>query len=135
MLQKTSWPDVNAKVRRNGRESGDPLVLHSTRGSLLVRPPPPTYLFRDGYRFGVIEGAPLTKDQAQDNLDREIIQAVADGRQSGTAIRAALACSKDKALTLVANLERRGHIKNTGTASRPHYVVSESGRRLLDSAE
>jgi hypothetical protein len=135
LLQKTAWPDVNAKVRRSGQESGDPLVLHSTRGSLLVRPPPPTFLFRDGYRFGLISGETLTKDQAQDNLDREIIRAVADGRQSGTAIRAAVGCAKDKALVLVANLERRGHIRNTRTAARPHYVVSESGRRFLEAAE
>lgn len=138
LLQTSKWADVEAKVRRTGREKGDPLVLMSTRGSLLVQAPPPIFLHRDGYYLGRVAGASLTRDQVADKRDRAVLSAVRAGATSKNAIAAQVGGKKQAVLDRVDDLEARGHLRNgspNGSQSHPQYVLTGDGARFLDAAE
>jgi RecA-family ATPase len=138
LLQSTTWPDIETKVRRTGQEHGDPLVLQSTRGSLLVKAPPPIYLYRNGFFIGHVAGASLTRDQILDERDRVVLRAVRAGAQSKNAIAVATGGKKQGVLDRIDDLETRGHLRNgspNGSLSRPQYVITSSGERFLEFAE
>lgn len=138
LLQSATWSDIETKVRRTGQERGDPLVLTSTRGSLLVRPPDPIYLHRDGFCIGRVAGAALTHDQILDERDREVLRAVRCGAQTKNAIAAAAKGKKAAVLDRVDDLEARGFLRNgfpNGSRLRPEYVLTSEGARFLDADE
>jgi len=138
LLQAATWSDIETKVRRTGQERGDPLVLTSTRGSLLVRPPEPIYLHRDGFCIGRVAGAALTQEQILDERDREVLRAVRSGAQTKTVIATAVRGKKAAILARVDALEARGLLRNgspNGSPSRPEYVLTSEGARFLDAAE
>jgi RecA-family ATPase len=133
LLQTARWTDIESKVRRTGKERGDPLVLMSTRGSLLMRPAEPIFLHRDNYFIGRIAGATLTREQQEDEKDREVVRAVRGGARSKNAINAVVTGKKTNINARIDNLVRRGHLIEGGSqSSSPGYVVSASGARLLE---
>jgi RecA-family ATPase len=138
LLQTATWADIESKVRRTGQERGDPLVLSSTRGSLLVKAPAPLYLHRDGYYFGHIAGATMSAEQQADNKDRKILQAVRGGATTKTRVCAVVGGRKKEQLDRIDALIGRGHLHDggsqTGSGSKASLVVSTSGARLLDDA-
>ncbi len=138
LLQTTTWSDVEAKVKRTGREEGDPLVLQSTRGSLLVKAAPPIFLHRDGFYLGAVQGQPLTFDQVLDSRDRAVLSAVRSGHQSKNAIAAHVGGKKTSVLARIDDLEIRGHISNSspnGSQTRPIFTLTSSGSKFLDQSE
>ena len=138
LLQSTTWPDIEAKVQRTGQEHGDPLVLQSTRGSLLAKALPPIYLHRDGFHIGRIAGATLSREQMLDERDRAVLRAVRSGAQSKNAIASAVGGKKSSVLDRIDDLEARGHLRNgspNGSQSRPHFIVTSEGARFLEPAE
>lgn len=138
LLQAATWSDIETKVQRTGQERGDPLVLTSTRGSLLVRPPEPIYLHRDGFGIGRVAGATLTREQILDERDREVLRAVRAGAQTKSAIAVAVKGKKAAVLDRVDDLEVRGFLRNgsqNGSQSRPQYALTSEGASFLDAAE
>lgn len=138
LLQAAKWADIEDKVQRTGNEAGDPLVLTSTRGSLLVRPPAPIYLHRDGFFIGRVEGATLTRGQQEDERDRAVLRAVRQGPDGGASKNQIAAMVKGRraaALERVDALEGRGLLARTGPSGSPRFVVSGTGSRFLDAAE
>lgn len=134
LLQATTWADIEAKVKRTGRERGAPLVLQSTRGSLLVKAPEPIYLHREGFYFGRVAGATLTRDQIEDERDREVLRAVHRGAQTKSDIAAAVGGRREFALNRIDDLVGRGHLSSpNGSATRPKYVVTVEGARFLEA--
>jgi len=134
LLQTATWSDIESKVRRTGQERGDPLVLISTRGSLLVKAPEPMFLHRDGFYIGRVAGAVLTRDQQLDDRDREVLRAIRAGAQSKRQIEASV---KGKSTTIyrhIDDLELRRHIENVSPNASCKYVVTDSGLRLLEQA-
>lgn len=138
LLQTTTWADIESKVTRTGQEHGDPLVLLSTRGSLLMKPPEPVFLHRKGYFIGRVAGAVKTTAQQIDERDRKVLQAVRDGHQSKNAIVAAIGGKKQLVLSRINELETRGHLINSspnGSQTRPVFQLSASGSRFLEASE
>ncbi len=138
LLQSVTWSDVDGLIRRAGMEKGKPLILHSTRGSLLVEPPPPLCLHRDGFYIGRVAGASLSRDQVLDERDRDVLRAVRAGATSKNAIAAKVGGNKQAALGRIDDLESRGHLRNgspSGSTTRPEYVLTIEGSRFLDAAE
>jgi RecA-family ATPase len=137
LLQPSTWSDIESKLRRTGREKGDPLVLQSTRGSLLVQAPPPIFLHRDGYYLDRVAGAPLTRDQVLDERDRAVLRAVRGGAKSKNAIATVVGGKKQSVLDRIDDLEQRGHLLNgsaNGSVSRPQYVLTSIGARFLEGS-
>ena len=134
LLQNTTWSDIESKVQRTGREAGEPLVLQSTRGSLLVKAQPPIYLHRDGFYIGRVAGASLSYDQVLDKRDRAVLLAVRSGAQSKNAIAARVGGNKTAVLACVDDLEARGYIRN-GSVSRPQFILTTEGARFLEASE
>ena len=131
LLQATTWADMGDKVRRTGQERGDPLVLQSTRGSLLVKAPPPIFLHRDGFYIDRVAGAARTHEQVLDERDRAVLRAVRGGCQSKNAIACAVGGKKTAALDRIDDLEARGHLRNgspNGSRSHPQYMVKRQVR-------
>lgn len=136
LLQTTTWGDIASKVRRTGQEDGDPLVLTATRGSLLVKAPPPIFLCRNGYRITRVAGALMSGDQQEDQRDRAVLRAVREGSQSKNAIAAAVGGRKQATNTRVDVLEGRGYLMRTGSRPGNHsYMLSAEGARFLDYDE
>jgi hypothetical protein len=138
LLQSTTWSDVEAKVKRTGVEKGDPLVLQSTRGSLLVKAAPPIFLHRDGFYLGAIAGASLTLDQVLDERDRKVLAAVRSGASSKNAIFSMVKGKKTFVMAAIDDLEARGHIVNsspTGSQTRPNFTLTASGAKILEVSE
>lgn len=137
LLQTTTWADIEAKVQRTGQEAGDPLVLTSTRGSLLVKAPEPMFLCRDGFRIERVAGAVLTKDQQADERDREVLRAVRGGAQTKNAIYEVVRGKKAAVMQRIADLEARGLLTGgspTGSRSPSLLVVTAAGAKLLDTS-
>jgi RecA-family ATPase len=135
VLQKAKWSDVEEKMKRTGREAGDPLVLTSTRGSLLARPPAPMYLYRDGYLLGRVAGSLRTMDQLADEKDRAILCAVRQGAQTKNAIYAVVKGKKAATLMRIDELEGRGHLVRSSQSGSPLLMVSTTGARFLEASE
>jgi RecA-family ATPase len=134
LLQTTTWADIEAKVRRTGQEQGAPLVLTSTRGSLLVRAPEPMFLHRDGYCIERVAGAVLTSDQQADDRDRAVLRAVRDGRQTKTEIAAVVRGRKADTLTRVDALISRGLLTIGNQSGTGKLLVTGRGAAFLDAA-
>jgi RecA-family ATPase len=137
VLQTTTWPDIESKVRRTGQERGDPLVLTSTRGSLLVRAPAPMYLHRDGFYVGRVAGALLSREQQADNKDRAILEAVRAGNNSSkNKIAKAVGGNRNDVLRRIDDLVSRRHLGQGGSASgsssTTEFIVTATGAKLLD---
>lgn len=135
LLQTTHWSDIEAKVQRTGQERGDPLVLTSTRGSLLVRAPEPVFLHRDGFHIDRVAGAVLSINQQADEKARAVIRAVRRGAQTKNAIAAAVKGNKAAALSLIGDLIERGLLRDgseNGSGNRPKLVVTGDGSRFVD---
>lgn len=135
LLQRASWAEVEQKMRRTGQESGDPLVLTSTRGSLLVKPPAPVYLYRDGFRMEHIAGTTLTQEQALDKRDRDVLAAVRAGAQTKNDIFQRVGGKRAAALGAVDDLLARGHLSNGTPGGTRGYVLTNTGAKLLEAAE
>ena len=136
LLQSTTWREVESKVHRSGREIGDPLVLQSTRGSLLVKAPPPIFLHRDGFFVSRIAGASLSVAQVLDEKDRAVLRAVRSGHQSKNSIACTVGGKKASVLERVDDLKARGHLRNgspDGSPTRPKYILTADGAKFLDS--
>lgn len=139
LLQTAKWADIAQQVQRTGQEDGDPLVLRSTRGSLLVKAPEPIFLYRRGFYIGVVAGKSMTRDQQLDKRDREILAAVRDGAQSKNAVAFAV---KGKKLALNNSvddlLQRQLLVLDASTGLRggsQKLMVSASGVKVLDTKE
>jgi hypothetical protein len=135
LLQKATWDEVADKVKRTGHERGEPLVLTSTRGSLLVRPPPPLFLARDGFAIEAIAGAVLTRDQQADQHDLDILAAVREGCQTKRAILARVGGKTTVQSARIDSLEDRGFLTNVSpnvSLTRPLFAVSQKGAKWLD---
>lgn len=135
LLQTTSWSDIEAKVQRTGQERGDPLVLMSTRGSLLVRAPEPMFLHRDGFHIGRVAGAALSVNQLADEKARAVLRAVRRGAQTKNAIAAAVRGKKSAVLSLIDELIDRGLLRDgseNGSGNRPKLIVTGEGSRFVD---
>ena len=135
LLQSTTWKDIESKVQRTGREAGDPLVLQSTRGSLLVKAPPPIFMHRDGFSVARIAGTTLSPAQVLDERDRVVLRAVRGGHQSKNSIASAIGGKKTSVLARIDDLESRGHLLNgspNGSVARPQYVLTASGAKFLN---
>ena len=130
LLQTTTWSDIESKVQRTGQERGDPLVLVSTRGSLLMKPIEPIFLHRDGFHIGRVEGATLTRDQREDEKDRAILRAVRGGADTKNAVFAIVRGKRAETLMRVDELMARGHI-GTQIGTRK-FAVSPTGSQLLE---
>ena len=138
LLQTATWKDIEAKVRRAGQEQGEPLVLTSTRGSLLVKAPEPMFLCREGFKVIRIAGATLTREQLHDKKDRQVLQAVRDGCGTKNEIHARIGGRRIEVLSRIDDLVQRGHITTvppSGSAKWPRMVVSDSGGRFLQTGE
>jgi len=138
LLQTATWSDIETKVRRTGQERGDPLVLTSTRGSLLVRAPEPIYLHRDGFFIGRVAGASLTRDQILDERDRKVLRAVRSGAQTKNEIARTVGGNKQAVLSAVDALGARGLLRDGsegGSSVHPKFMVTAEGARFLDSDE
>ncbi len=137
LLQTTTWADIEVKVQRTGQERGDPLVLTSTRGSLLVIPAEPIFLHRDGFHIGRVAGRSLSKDQQRDQRDRNILAAVRAGAQSKNAIAKVVTGKKAALIAAVDGLLARGLLVIDGaTGSRSgsqKLMVSAPGGKVLDA--
>lgn len=131
LLQTAKWVDIEDKVQRTGNETGDPLVLTSTRGSLLVRAPDPIYLHRDGFFIGCIAGAVRTWDQMADEKDRAILRAVRQGAQTKNAIYAVVRGKKTATLERIDALEGRGHLTRSSQTGSPRLMVSGTAPAFL----
>ncbi len=137
LLQTTNWSDIEAKVQRTGQERGEPLVLTSTRGSLLVRAPAPIFLHRDGFHIGRVAGATLSVNQQADEKVRAVLRAVRRGAQTKNAIAAAVRGNKAAALTLIDDLIDRGLLRDgseNSSGNRPKLIVTGEGSRFVDDA-
>jgi RecA-family ATPase len=135
LLQTTTWSDIESKVQRTGQERGDPLVLLSTRGSLLMKSAEPIFLHRDGYYIERVAGAVLSKDQQADERDRDVLRAVRHGAQTKTTIARAVKSKKSAALARVDDLELRGLLANSspsGSHNHPRYTLTQAGVRFLE---
>lgn len=135
LLQTATWADIESKVQRTGQERGDPLVLSSTRGSVLVRPPPPLYLHRDGFQLGRVAGAVLTVNQREDEKARSALRAVRRGAETKTAVAAQVGGRKAAVLDLVDDLMSRGFLRDgseNGSGKNPRLVLTTTGARFLD---
>ena len=135
LLQNATWRDIESKVQRSGREVGDPLVLQSTRGSLLVKAPPPIFMYRDGFFVGRVAGSSLSVAQVLDEKDRAVLRAVRAGHQSKNSIASMVSGKRASVLDRVNDLEARGHIRNgspDGSPTRPKYVLTADGAKFLD---
>jgi RecA-family ATPase len=136
LLQTAKWSEIERQVQRTGREEGDPLVLRSTRGSLLVKPLEPIFLHRNGFHLGAIAGKSLTRAQQLDKRDREILSAVRDGAQSKNAVAEAVKGKKQSLLEAVDDLLRQGLLMfNADAGSRrgsQKLMLSGAGAKLLD---
>ena len=135
LLQTATWAEIESKVKRTGQEHGDPLVLTSTRGSLLMRAPPPIFLHRDGFLLGRIAGASRTADQIADEEDRAILAAVRAGAQTKNAIAAAVRRKRDRVLRQVDDLLFRGLLTSGSQTGSGKLTVSASGAAFLDTPE
>lgn len=132
VLQTSTWADIEAKVRRTGQERGGPLVLTSARGSLLMKAPAPIFLHRDGFHIGRVAGAVLTRDQQLDERDREVLRAVRGGCETKNAIAARVKGKRGSVLQHIDDLESRGHIMNGSQGGSRKYVITDSGKLLLE---
>jgi RecA-family ATPase len=132
LLQTTTWADIESKVQRTGQERGDPLVLRSTRGSMLVKEPPPMFFHRDGYFIGLVKGKTLTHNEQAEKKDRAILQAVRDGAQSKTAILAKTGGKKQTVLARIGELEDLDYLSNGSQSGSPKYVLTTKGANFLD---
>lgn len=133
LLQTATWAEIESKVDRTGQEHGDPLVLTSTRGSLLMRAPPPIFLHRDGFLLGRIAGASRTAGQIADEEDRAILAAVRAGAQTKSAIAVAVRRNKTKVLRQVDDLLFRGLLLSGSANGSGKLTVSGSGAAFLDA--
>jgi len=134
LLQTATWPDIESKVRRTGQERGEPLVLLSTRGSLLMKPHPPIFLHREGFTAERIAGASLTRDEQEDERDRAVLRAVRCGHQTKNAIAAVVKGNRKAVLDRIGDLVGRGHLHVGGSESGSgKLVVSASGSRLMEA--
>lgn len=133
LLQTTTWADIEGKVQRTGREYGQPLVLHSTRGSLLVKPAEPMFLHRDGFYLGRIEGAVKTRDQQEDERDRAVLHAVRAGHQFKNAIHRVVKGNKTACLARVDDLVDRGLLQIGSSSGSKRLMVSSAGATYLDA--
>jgi hypothetical protein len=131
LLQTTNWADIEQQVQRTGQELGDPLVLRSTRGSLLVQPPPPIFLVRNGHSITRIAGQALTLAQQLDRRDVAILEAVREGCGTKNAVYARVGGKKAAVLQAVDNLLERGHLIVGGSRE---LVVSGNGAKHLEGA-
>ena len=132
LLQTTTWADIESKVQRTGQERGDPLVLRSTRGSMLVKEPPPIFLHRDGYFVGLVKGKTLTDNEQAEKKDRGILQAVRGGAQSKTAILEKTGGKKQTVFARIGELEDLGYLSNGSQNGSPKYVLTTNGANFLD---
>lgn len=135
LLQTAKWADIAQQVQRTGQEDGDPLVLRSTRGSLLVKAPEPIFLHRRGFYIGVIAGKSLTRDQQLDKRDREILAAVRAGAQSKNAVAAAVKGKKASLIDAVDDLlDRKLLTPASGSCGGSQkLMVSATGAKVLDT--
>lgn len=131
LMQTTTWADIESKVQRTGQEHGDPFVITSTRGSLLVRPPQPIFLHRDGYYIGRVAGAIMTKDQQADEKDRKILRAVATGKQTKSDVYSVVKGKKTLVFESIDDLVARGHLTDSGSRSGSRLMLTASGTRLM----
>ncbi len=138
LLQRATWSDIESKMRRTGREKGEPWVLLSTRGNIRMKAAAPIFLYRDEYLFGAIAGDTLTAEQVLDARDRSILLAVRRGAQSKTAIAKDVGGKRTNVLRAIDDLEVRGYLSNsspTGSLSNPVFVLTSDGSRYLEVTE
>lgn len=137
LLQTATWPDIENKVQRTGQESGEPFVLTSTRGSLLMRPAPPIFFYRREFFLDRIAGAVLTRDQQADEADRKVLRAIRRGAQTKNAIVGVVGGRKSAAIDRVDDLEARRLIENrrshSGARIKAAYVVTALGGQHLEA--
>lgn len=137
LLQTAKWSEIEMQVERTGREQGEPLVLRSTRGSLLVKAPEPIFLHRDGFTLGAIAGRSLTRGQQLDKRDREILAAVRGGAQSKNAINGLVTGKKADINNAVTDLLCRDLLTYDTTAGSPggsqKLILSANGAKVLAS--
>lgn len=91
LLQSAEWSEIDEKVERTGQESGDALVLTSTRGNLRTRACEPIFIARKGYRLTRVAGKVLTTSERERSSARKLLQALDD--LGGCANRTAI-CEK-----------------------------------------
>ncbi len=132
LLQTATWPEIEMKVRRTGLEHGAPLVLTSTRGSLLVPAPEPIYLHRDGFLIERIQGDVMSGAQVADERDRAILNAVRQGAQTKNAIAATVRGKRTAVLSQVDQLEARGFLTRGSHDGSQKLMVTALGAKLLD---
>jgi len=133
LLQTAAWPDIESKIRRTGQEHGDPFVLISTRGSLLMKPCAPIFLYRDEYRIERIAGASLTRDQQEDDKDRAVLRAIRSGATSKNDVFRIVKGKKATVLDRIDDLIARGHITAGGSGSGSRgLAITATGARLLE---
>jgi len=116
------------------------VVLTSTRGSLLLKAPPPMCLCRDGFRISRIAGAVLTQAQLLDKRDAAILRAVMVGATTKNAICDRVGGKRQTVLQHIADLIERGHIRDdsgsqSGSQKGPVLVITTSGERLLENLQ
>lgn len=127
LLQTTTWKAIGKRVQRGVDDRGSPLVLTSTRGSLLVKAPPPMFLFRDGFEMGRLSGVEFTAEQQEVAGAGPIMRAVASGAKTKNAIYEIVKGRKAVVLKRVDDLVAEGHL----VASAAGMSVTDKGRHLL----
>jgi len=140
LLMVASWLDIEQQVERTGQEHGDPLVLMSTRGSILVKKPAPMFLCRDGYAITRIAGRSLTKDQQADERDRAVLRAVRNGATTKNKIACVVKGKRMAALARIDDLEGRGHLilapaESGSRSGSQKYMVTGTGAKFLDDRD
>lgn len=133
VLQTAKWADVAQQVHRTGQEDGDPLVLRSARGSLLVKAPEPIFLYRRGFHIGTIAGKSLSRDQQLDKRDQEILAAVRSGAQTKNAVAGAVTGKKASLIAAVDNLLARQLL--TLAPGSKKLMLTASGSRYIETQE
>ena len=135
LLQTATWKDIELQVQRTGQERGDPLVLRSTRGSLLVKSPPPVFMCRHGFEIAHIAGAVRSREQQFDERDRGVLRAVRDGCQTKRAILRRVKGKTADQNARIDDLEARGLIANDSQSDSPNarkFTLSSKGAAWLE---
>jgi predicted transcriptional regulator len=107
------------------------MVVTPARGSIVTRRGDPLFYWRDGWRFGAIEGEPRTSEQRHDDRDRDILAAIRKGSESKNAIWRAIGGNKEAALDRIDDLITRGHIGFQDGSRK--LMLTATGARFLDA--
>jgi len=131
VLQRATWADVRERIDMTGKQRGYPMVVTPARGSIVTPRGEPLFYWRDGWRFGAIEGEPKTAERREDERDREVLSAIRRGAETKTAIYGAVGGKKQATLDRIDGLIDRGHIGSQDGSRK--LALTGSGARLLDA--